>query len=345
MNASISGDPVTTTALIRDVFLVDPVLSADFVFYIFCLIFAVCSLGVVTNVLNITVFIRQGLMDTVNISLLALTVSELCSLLPLIGVGVLADPRFLKTEYPIVGLEVQFLTASGPHAFFTRITGWITAYVMFERCVCVALPLRVRMIVTPQTTVTCLVVIVVLVLAGIVPMYATHSLQWKFYPEANSTLLGLTLTTNAIDITSVTNVLNNSVSAVCSFGVIFVCTCVIVVKLNRKSKWRTEVSLGKKKVDGNSFSSKDKRAIRVVTLISAIFLVSVAPSVVIVFVSSFYFEFSTLGKYRHLFYMTYSLTYALEAVSASSNFIIYYKLNGKFRAVFLQMFSATHSKL
>ncbi|CAL1541415.1 unnamed protein product, partial [Lymnaea stagnalis] len=289
----------------------------------------IAIVGTFANVINLVVFTKQGVKDNVNLSLFALAISDLLSLLLVICTCVLGHPMFIGTGVHFVGIEVEFLTTGWPHTCFTKVTSWITAFIMFERCLCIATPLKVKTVVTTARVKLCLVAIFVLVFAGVVPTYATHSLGWKFYPAYNRTLLGLIRSENAIHITYISNMLNIPVSSLSSFGVAFVCTVIITIELNKKTKWRKEAACDK---GGNlkNFSRNDRRAVKMVTIVAAIFLISVTPSITILIITVFEIEFSLTGKYRSLFYVCYSITFIFEGINSSVNILVYYSMNSRY---------------
>ncbi|CAL1541416.1 unnamed protein product, partial [Lymnaea stagnalis] len=285
--------------------------------------------GILANVINIMVFTKQGFKDNVNLSLFCLAIADFCSLLTLIVTCVLSHPRFLGTGNNFVGIEVQFLVACWPHVCFTKMTGWITAFIMFERCMCVALPLTVKTVLTKARVQFCLVTIYVCVIAGVIPTYATHSLGWKFYPGFNRTLLGLQFDDWAIEVTYVSNLLNIPVSSISSFSLTFVCTVVISFLLVKKRKWRKANGCLPNKAS-HQMSGNDHRAVKMVTVVSVIFLVSVTPSIAIIIGTVLFIEFSLTGKYRRLFYMCYCVSFVLEAINSSVNILVYYNMNVRF---------------
>lgn len=66
-------------------------------------------------------------------SLLTLLWSNVCLCLPYIHIDLNFDP-----------IDIHYLVTGMPHTLFTRISGWITAFITLERLLCIALPLKVR---------------------------------------------------------------------------------------------------------------------------------------------------------------------------------------------------------
>ncbi|KAI8742880.1 tachykinin peptides receptor 86C, partial [Biomphalaria glabrata] len=323
-----------------DILLFDEKLAFNFVFAIFCFIFLIAFVGIVSNICNVVIFYKHGFKDTVNISLFVLAISDLCSILPLIWTGVLAEPRFLPYDVPFNGMDVQFLAGSWPHTCFARLTSWITTYVMFERCLSIASPFQVKMFLTPRRVLCIHAVIQVLIVAGVVPTYCIYSLGWSYDPVYNKSLLSLQQTDNALEIANVTSVLNSFVSTLCSFVATAMCTSVIIIKLNQKTQWRiSTTSVAIVNCALNTITRKDRKAIKMVVIVSLVFLVTVSPSVILIIITMANEDFNMYGRLRNIFYVAYSFTFLLEAVNSSFNIIIYYTMNGRYRKTFKELFS------
>ncbi|XP_059156746.1 uncharacterized protein LOC131941490 [Physella acuta] len=99
---------------------------------IICL--AVGSMGIVGNIINTIVYLNMGFNDSVNVSLFALAVSDLCSLLMSMARVPFYAPNY-KSSSDLLMFATQFhiLIAGWPRTVFTRITAWITAFTNFER--------------------------------------------------------------------------------------------------------------------------------------------------------------------------------------------------------------------
>ncbi|CAG5130210.1 unnamed protein product, partial [Candidula unifasciata] len=110
---------------------------------IFTLICQIIDLfGIATNIINIICFVKQGFNDPVNISLLGLALADLGCLITLVWTNICYTPAFSDYDLPFDTIEFQYLTSGMPHTTFTRITGWITAIITLERCLCITMPLK-----------------------------------------------------------------------------------------------------------------------------------------------------------------------------------------------------------
>ncbi|XP_035828061.1 uncharacterized protein LOC101850033 [Aplysia californica] len=245
------------------------------------------------------------------------------------------NPLFQYSDIPFSSIDVQYLTAGWPHVCFTRISSWITAFITFERCLCIAIPLKVKQILTPRRTVALIVSIFLLLIATVSPVYYTSRLVWKFFPNRNKSLLVLSFTDDRKEIESVAFMINNVVVPVGAFLVVIVCTITLVLKLNEKAKWRkTSTAPGKT----TEISSKEKRVVKMVSFISTIFISCFCPVTVVFFFMAREPEFSIDGQYRNIFFVVFSFCFILESINSSVNIFVYYNMSTKYKDTFNVLF-------
>ncbi|XP_005111766.1 probable G-protein coupled receptor B0563.6 [Aplysia californica] len=295
----------------------------------------VCSFGVCTNVINLVVFVKQGLRDTVNMTLFGLAIADMGSLLALLLMSLCYNPVFLYSDIvPFKANEVSYLLSGMPRVCFTRIISWCTAFISFERCICVLFPLKVRTLITPTRTKWVLITIYVTMAASLIPVYYTTRMDWKFYPGRNKTLLGLVFIKNREMIDRLTFGLGSFI-AVCSFLCVSVCTLVLIVGLKKKSKWRQQSTMAGK---SEGASERDKRIGKMVAIISSIFIITFLPINAIQIGMSLEPEFGKGKRYTNIFHVSWSFAYIFEAISSTVNIFIYLKMSSKYKETFYQVF-------
>lgn len=296
---------------------------------------AIVVFGVITNVLNIIVFIREGFSEAVNISLLALTLSDLCSLICAIWSN-LCYTTYFRENVPLLHTEdITLITGGWLHVVFTRITGWITAFITFERCVCVSRPLIVKAIFTTRTHIITMVAIFVVSLGCGSLAYVMMGLGWKFYPERNQTLIGLVhrLTIEEeVRTNTVAYAINGVFMPVSSFTIIVICTAVLVFKLNQNLAWRrSNESHYQMSVKKPCTQSKNQRVAKMVVFLSIMFICSFVPAVFIFIAASIEPELTYFGYFKHIFMITLSISFTAEIINSSSNIFVYYAMSSKYR--------------
>lgn len=294
----------------------------------------VCIFGIVTNIINMVIFVKQGLQDTVNMNLLGLAVSDFMSVVTLLWQSVCFIPPFKNSDIPFSTLEVQYLTGDWVHTIFARVSGWITALIMFERLLCVVFPLKVKTIFTAKRIKWCLISFFISFIVIVAPVYISYDLGWKYYPYRNRSLIGLVFKRYREQAEGFSNFLMNLVLLPLSIIIVLGCALGLVIKLNHHSKWRRIASYR----GGSMASAKDKKVIKMIMTIAAIFILCFLPLFFIVAWMIKEPEYVVTGRYENMYLVTVSIAYLLEAISSSVNIIVYYHMSSRYKASFLSLF-------
>lgn len=303
---------------------------------------AIAVFGMLTNIINIFIFSKQGFTDRINISLLALSVSDLMSLLFIMWTNMCFTPVFRTSNIPIDSSEVHTITGSWPHVIFTRTTGWITAFVTLERCLCVTIPLQVKVIFTKQRHVVSMVSIFVVTIGCSTLAYVSVGLDSKFYPDRNKTLVGLMYRMKVYE-RKITDFVGYAITGLfmpmtCFLSVLTL-TIILVKKLNEQRIWRKSMMSVTNDMTlmanrNSHVNTRDQKAAKMIILISVIFIICFLPAVGI-FVSGFAEpELSYDGVYKNMFLVTLSISFTAEVLNSSINIFVYFSMSAKYREVF-----------
>ncbi|KAK0051139.1 growth hormone secretagogue receptor type 1 [Biomphalaria pfeifferi] len=289
----------------------------------------ICLLGIVGNCLSITVFLKQGLRISVNLSLFAMSVSDLISLIFQVWHNFCLNPYLELADLPVDFLTVQILTAGSPNIAMTRITSWITMYITAERCLSVLLPLRIRNVVTFKRTVVILLFCYSINLSFYLPVYSASSLGWRFYPSLNKTMFAFSENNSTLVVSLLMNVSHFYLSVIAFIcNVIF--TAILVVSLKKKSEWRRSATFVGDQ--NEALTSRDKKTVTMVIVVAAILIVCYSPGVTSCFVEIFVPDFYIFAKQKNVFHVIWSFCFMFHSINASINVIVYYKMSSKYRA-------------
>ncbi|KAI8770993.1 rhodopsin [Biomphalaria glabrata] len=296
--------------------------------------------GAIANIINIIVFVKQGFSETVNITLLGLAISDLGSLITLIWMSVCFSPWFRQSPHiPFDAKDIQYLTAGWPHVCFARITSWITAFITFERCLCIAQPLRVKQIITPRRTAYTIVSIFIAMFACVAPVFCVIGIGRKNFPDRNVTLMGLVYASNGPNVENISFSIT-VFAQLSSFAIVIVCTVILVRNLMQKSKWRqtattSDLGAGNK----NALSTRDKKVVVMVTFISSIFIACFLPSAMnLILMIHFSPDYSVVGREQNTFLVSWSIMNTLEACNSTLGIFVYYHMSSKFKKELLALF-------
>ncbi|KAH9523256.1 hypothetical protein Btru_066216 [Bulinus truncatus] len=291
--------------------------------------------GMVSNGVNICVFIKQGLTTSINISFLAMAVSDLFRIVTVQWMNVCSNPFIDNVDAPFVFVDVMYLTGGWPTACANRITLFITAYVTVERCLCIAAPLTVKKIITPGRTVAILIAIDVINALGLVPEYASVYFDWKFVPAKNKTLLALAFRGVRPRVQGMAFTIHAALLVI-ALATVTLFTGALVLQLKQHSRWRQNNL--RSDSQRSSFTSRDRKTVKMVVTIATVMVACYAPAVILSLVSAIVADFSVSGRQVNLFHSMWSFGFLLGIVNASSNIFIYYNMSSSYRETFSQLF-------
>lgn len=292
----------------------------------------VTILGIVNNVLNIVIFLKQGVKDTVNISLLNLAISDLGSLLFLLTWNILSTPSFSALDLPFYPEQIRW-HVGWVHVILIRVSTGITALITFERCLCIAIPLDVKRILTPDRAVKSIIAIYVVMTGSAAPMFYTSRYVWTFDPARNKSILGLIYLKNRGDQEVIVFVMNAVLPTV-TFVFIVVCTAILVKTLREKSKWRQTTA----RSNISNMSDKETKAVKMVVFISVVFILCFLPGIFVFIWTLLDPELRPDGKQIRTMYAVTSVMLFMEGVNAAANFFVYLLMSSKFKITAREMF-------
>lgn len=294
----------------------------------------VAVLGLVVNILNVIVFIKQGVRDSVNISLLGLTISDLGSLVFLILLNLCWTPPVAKLDLPFYPQQIMYFLFWG-HVVFTRVTTGTTAWITFERCLCIVSPLKNKSQITPRRTVTFIAALYVIMLSSIAPMFYTSKFIWIFDARKNKTLLGYIKITERSNVDDIVYVVNN-ILPILFFIFVVICTTILVRKLQSSARWRHKLSSSKNTV----ISKRDTKVVKMVLIISIVFIICYAPGAIFFIWPLANPEMKIAGAERNFVIAVFSLMLHMEGINAAANFFVYIRMSSKFKATFQRLICA-----
>ncbi|BFZ07960.1 hypothetical protein BsWGS_10999 [Bradybaena similaris] len=299
----------------------------------YCVVCQVINmLGVISNIINIACFIKQGFKESVNISLLGLAVSDLGCLLTLMWICICYTPAFEAADLTFDTTDVTYASTGMVHLTFSRITCWMTAFITLERCLCITTPLKVKLLITPRRTSIIVFIIYATLTLSQVPVYSVNRLGQKFFPDRNKTLLGLVYTPNMEYVEKISSYVNMFLPFI-AFVTIISCTAILIITLYSNNEWR-----GKSRASAHTdnISQRNQKVAKMVLMISILFIACFVPVSIAFLVMSIEPSISVNGINRNLLFLLGGVCIILESVNSSANILIYYHVSSKYKEVFLK---------
>ncbi|XP_059173485.1 adenosine receptor A1-like [Physella acuta] len=293
------------------------------------------AFGVIFNCINIIVFIKLGFTDTINISLLSLAIADIGIHITMIGYVVIYSPDMAQDKSKIELIyAIGYLILAWPHVMFSRISGCLTAFISLERFLCIAVPLKVKALITPKRTAMVSCAIYGCMICSVIPAFVANRIGPKSNEDTNVTVIGLVLIENSDDIENISFVITIFVElSVYTLVVIF--TVGLIRKYVDLSKWRNHASSSSK---NSTFSTRDKVLVNMVLFISCVFIFCTFPVVVGTVVMLFIKDYSVKGKEVNVFLASFSMIFNMASLNPTVSIFIYLKMSSKFNQMFWTLF-------
>ena len=339
--------------------------------FIYHIWISIALFGLVSNILNIVVFIKIGLKDNVTITLLFLSISDLLNTIinspPIVG-------RYIAVHQPgHIWPFDRFIIILGPYWYayiFYDYSSFISVFLASVRCACVARPLRFKSMLTKSRTITVLCLLFVLAFVLRVPVLTVFRLSWTLNPQTNSTFRSLVFADNFRAIYQANDILNRNIISWLAYIAITTCVVILASKLQAASKFRrsltsqvtTKGQLEKDKTVGHmsgplriplkdsksaghdlkgsdKMSTRELQVIQSVTLICVIFILSQLPFQVISTVRLFVPEFDNFRSAHHIYGFSSHISSTFGFLNASVNIFVHIRFNARYRQQFIALFS------
>ncbi|GFR95099.1 peptide receptor GPCR [Elysia marginata] len=290
--------------------------------------------GLVSNAINIVVFLKAGAKDNVTVLLLSLAVSDLVFL-------ILISPH--TCTLMIMGLAPAYTWTFDKRIPYTLfywpsftaydVSSFISVSLGLIRCACVAMPLKFKLVFTKSRTVKWVVFLVVLAVSLRSPVLSYVRFSWRTDPMTNKTVAYLKYV-NMIPMLRVNDILNRGLVIYLCYGTMVACVAVLTFKLYQAAKTRRDCLKTSQTSDQQGLSSKDLQVVKSVVLVCTIFVLFQIPGLLTSTVRLVNPEFSEGGRFVFVFGMISQVNLSCTCLNASVNIFVYYNYNSKYRAVF-----------
>ncbi|XP_059167501.1 uncharacterized protein LOC131949663 [Physella acuta] len=306
--------------------------------------------GIITNIINILVFVTMGVKDSMMASFLALSTTDLayllCSSLPasatIIGVSGNSKTMPINAFY-LAGIAVYY------QGLFLDISLGIIAYVAVAKCCCVVIALKFKSVFTLKRTFIVLIIIVILALASRLPVFTSMGLT-----QTNSSQIVGWFSKDFKPSVEFNNLLNRTAYPNAIFFIVLICSIILssslveasAMRLKMTSGYRTKIvkrtsSRGKEDVSkemNNVLTKRDLHVIRQVVTVACCLMFTVLILSVNSLAAVFVKDFSSMGRYKQLYNITETIGYTCTHIHAGVHLVIYLRFNLKFRLTCRKIF-------
>ncbi|XP_005109640.1 uncharacterized protein LOC101846167 [Aplysia californica] len=272
----------------------------------------------------------MGLKDSVNISFFALSLSD-GAYLTLSSVSAVCDILFVAN----LGRQVMWVIQPSVILFFIY---WyavifydtsmlITVFIALVRCCCVAIPLKFKGVFTRSRTAVCIVGITVSTVLTRLPTLITQEIVAEYDAINNRTVYRLRYTADRPQAIELNDIMNRTAIWWIAITTMFVCVIVLATKLRASSEFRKSQNCGA------SQTSRDDRVVKMVILVTVLFLVLSLPFMLYSAVRRLVPKFNEVKGYTKLFSLVTMIAWALAYLNAALNAVVYYNTNSRYKAI------------
>ncbi|GFN91787.1 peptide receptor gpcr [Plakobranchus ocellatus] len=308
-------------------------------------------IGIIGNILTVTVFKRLGFSQTIHINYVALAVSDMCSILHIMWCSICYSPiiELFFSRFRIATDPDVFLNFTGiwPYHAFSKLTALLTAWISTERCLYVVFPIKAKLIITPFVTKLVLTAIFTFGGAPAVFAFMGCTVEWRFDRVQNQTRLFMF--ENNLNtfhpLSQIAFTLYGAVHPVLSGVNTVVSTTFLVIKLRKSATWRkrmlnapTNEITGRGNFRQNTMSTSTIHVTKSVVTIACVFIVCSLLMSLTVLLAAFTREYFLYGKLRYLFLLNSFIALLLSEINSSVNILIFTIMGSRFRSELIHMF-------
>ncbi|XP_059168628.1 FMRFamide receptor-like [Physella acuta] len=294
-------------------------------------------LGILGNIINIIIFSRHGYNQAMNITLTALSVCDIGTLLTQRVYNILWNPFYDNTDTTYVKSDVIAMFSTYPGKYFIRVCGYVTAFAAFEKCLSVIAPMKVKNIITTKVATITNIVIFVTMTLTVFPLYYVSYLDVRYSAKLNRTVLQMGYRDFRQALVSVAYWIADLAVPFISFVTLILCNLILAVSLRQKFNWRKTVSqISDKRLA--HLSSKETKLVQMLMTVSVIFICSLLPKSALLAAASIDRSLDTGGNRFYIMELVYAVSIYTETITASVNALVYYKMSSRYRDTLHEMF-------
>lgn len=305
--------------------------------------------GVATNLINICIFWKLDLRDSMSINVFALSMADFLTTFLNTAACLCLATDILFPAGKVNTWSMGYVTFAWIENALYMSSCWITAVIAIERCFCVVFPFKVKQIFTRSGSVVAVLIIYTVHIVLYVPMFLIHKISW---PElCPMKIVNCNITNTKVRIftmlfdgetekfdkifdTTVTLALND-VSFIVAIG----CTIYMSYKLKVSSKIRGAkcAELADVPSQRSKLSNKERKLVKVALALVTTLLACSLPRVLVVSAQSS-IPNGHITPLPWFINIMWAVAYIFTTIGCSITIFLYLSLNSNYRVVFKQLF-------
>ncbi|KAL8572993.1 hypothetical protein ACOMHN_013969 [Nucella lapillus] len=292
----------------------------------------ICLVGVPVNIICCMVFLKQGLVDKVNLLLFALAVADVANL----GTMLLFFPtcylKMFDSLYAsnwdtIVNTKVVYV-----NRIASFVSGTLIVILSLDRCLSVVFPLKAGRILTFRPMLIAIILTYLILFVCYFPSLLVYAVRWRLDPSTNRSMAYTDINRAlAIDnkVSEAYTTIFHLVMKPVSITIVVACSTITIIQLQRASQKRLELKGNVKKEDG---ANGDSRITQMLLVICVAYVVLIIPEMSASILYSVVPGFFFFQKYHNSFSILFDVViFNASCLNSAVNFFAYVSLSSKFR--------------
>lgn len=321
--------------------------------------------GTFANYINMVVFLKQGVTDSVTVQFFALSFADCMFCLFVLATSITVLFSEVSPNLTVLDpLSLSYCISLSREKLYS-LSVIITMFLSVERCVCVMLPFTVKQMFTRWRSTATIVCASIFLAVLLVPEYITEGLAWKHDTRFNYTRLLFWHTKDRLQFDLFKNIVLTGILPVIASVTITVCAIIMIARIKTSTEFRqsksstaalshdskqTHQTSAQQSNTSNAvlkrnknLGNRDARMTRAIITVDVIFIVCNIPRCMVLVDTILElcipkYNYHQGGEYQNLSTVILMVCFAMETVNASVNFFIYLVSSSKFRLVFMEMF-------
>ncbi|KAK0048870.1 P2Y purinoceptor 2 [Biomphalaria pfeifferi] len=296
------------------------------------------ALSFLTNIVNMVLFVKQGLKERVNFTLFCLSICDLMG-----AVFVTSMTRALSGDVWIAGIVVDwssylYVVAWGRN-MFVDLSTVLTVFISIERCTCVVTPFTFNTSFIARKSKLIVFTIVSLVVVLYLPNLATIRFESIHNETNNVSIFFLEYTEIYVSFQKFNDFLFGFLVAFGCEICIFVCAVLMYKGLKKSSEVRRSTMSAKELAERGAYSprlsKKERRVVKMILVLATFYMVTTMPQL---FLSWLRVLLTDMQDNLTLsLFMCYTVAYSSALYGGFSAFI-YYNFSSSYRVALSRVF-------
>ncbi|KAK0062315.1 G-protein coupled receptor C02B8.5 [Biomphalaria pfeifferi] len=321
LSVTANDDNFLSILYIKALIMVGIVLQPVFIF-----------IGVVGNLINIVVFLKMRLVDSITLCFFFLSCSDLLSLLFLFALRFTTD--FMPEDVRMDGLTIAYVIVFY-YLMLYDVSQMLTSYIALQKCCCVALPFTFKSTFTRLRSSLVAACVAVSAIVMYLPIFTAQGIQ--VISDNATTRLTLWTTSSRSDVILAINFWGLLLPSVCQ---ILVVASLIILASSLRSSSHFHKSISQKGDDKvaperrATKGGKETQAVYVTSFVALIYVLCNTPRLMISYASLIEPEFNLFQLYTEIYIALNIFRNTIEAINTSLNIFVFLKFNRKYRRTF-----------